>query len=515
MTNIFYTPTGNPATGSEGLSALIRAEFALIAAAFNSVPQFNTIGAYTSIFQQVGSYTYILPPQSGTLAEISDVTTAVATETTARIAADAVNAAAIAAETARALGVEATNANAIAVETARATAAEGTKQPTLGFTPVQQGTGIGQLSNVVKIGWSGAGLRITVDGSDQGLFVTTAIPQGFLLAATAATTYQPLSPTQPYVRNAWGTNQVYLGYYAGQLVAQVDSTYFGQVPTQSYPGNFTRNGDTVSFASVTASGGGTSALWASSGGNLKLTNASGVSMYMRENNASPWGVQFCNNAYTTVVASIDDTGNTSCAGNLSAQGAVYPGNVASGGGFFLLGGATYHIINLSTDGWKLSYTRSNGTLTYFNAAATALLNLDGSGNLTVTGNVTAANVSDERTKRDIQPFRRGLQAILGLQPIEYRYNGEGGTTDDGKRRWGVTAQQARMHLPEGVYATPEPANDPTRESGHAAKVRLDGQLSFDEQPLIYAMVNAFQDVVAELAAVKSRLAALEARHGGV
>lgn len=43
-----------------------------------------------------------------------------------------------------------------------------TKQPNLGFTAVQQGTGIGQLSNLIKIGWDGTGPRLTVDVTDMG-----------------------------------------------------------------------------------------------------------------------------------------------------------------------------------------------------------------------------------------------------------------------------------------------------------------------------------------------------------
>ncbi|QLG95771.1 phage tail protein [Pseudomonas yamanorum] len=44
-------------------------------------------------------------------------------------------------------------------------------QPRLGFTPIQQGTGIGQLTNIVKIGWAGnGGLKLTVDSSDLGNF---------------------------------------------------------------------------------------------------------------------------------------------------------------------------------------------------------------------------------------------------------------------------------------------------------------------------------------------------------
>jgi hypothetical protein len=41
----------------------------------------------------------------------------------------------------------------------------------LGFTPVQQGGGVGQMVNTVKIGWSGTRLKATVDVSDQGNFV--------------------------------------------------------------------------------------------------------------------------------------------------------------------------------------------------------------------------------------------------------------------------------------------------------------------------------------------------------
>jgi hypothetical protein len=43
----------------------------------------------------------------------------------------------------------------------------------LGYTPVQQGTGSGQSSNTVKIGWSSAArLKATVDATDLGYFLT-------------------------------------------------------------------------------------------------------------------------------------------------------------------------------------------------------------------------------------------------------------------------------------------------------------------------------------------------------
>lgn len=44
----------------------------------------------------------------------------------------------------------------------------------LGFTPIQQGTGIGQGRNTIKIGWSGSRLKVTVDTTDQGYVATDA-----------------------------------------------------------------------------------------------------------------------------------------------------------------------------------------------------------------------------------------------------------------------------------------------------------------------------------------------------
>ncbi|SFB12359.1 hypothetical protein SAMN04515620_11954 [Collimonas sp. OK607] len=45
------------------------------------------------------------------------------------------------------------------------------KQNKLGFTPVQQGGGIGQTNNTVRMGWSGNGLKVTVDSLDLGTVV--------------------------------------------------------------------------------------------------------------------------------------------------------------------------------------------------------------------------------------------------------------------------------------------------------------------------------------------------------
>lgn len=73
MTNIYYNASGNPATGSDGLSSLMRAEFAAIAVAFDLMPQISTTGAFSTVFAQQGNFTFTLPPASGTLARMSDL----------------------------------------------------------------------------------------------------------------------------------------------------------------------------------------------------------------------------------------------------------------------------------------------------------------------------------------------------------------------------------------------------------------------------------------------------------
>jgi hypothetical protein len=75
----------------------------------------------------------------------------------------------------------------------------------LGYTPVQQGTGIGQSQNIVKIGWSGgAKLKVTVDATDlgniategwvQGLGYLTSVTQSQVINAIGYTPYDASNP---------------------------------------------------------------------------------------------------------------------------------------------------------------------------------------------------------------------------------------------------------------------------------------------------------------------------------
>jgi phage-related tail fiber protein len=71
------------------------------------------------------------------------------------------------------------------------------KQAALGYTPVQQGTGVGQTSNLVKIGWSGvAKLKATVDGTDLGaLALESWVSGAYAPLASPVFTGNPTGPT--------------------------------------------------------------------------------------------------------------------------------------------------------------------------------------------------------------------------------------------------------------------------------------------------------------------------------
>lgn len=93
------------------------------------------------------------------------------------------------------------------VSTAAQTALNG-KQPNLGFTAVQQGTGIAQTGNTVKIGWDGSWLRASVDASDLGRFWTVGnfTPNSKLnIDSSQAAGFASGDKALPYIRHADST----------------------------------------------------------------------------------------------------------------------------------------------------------------------------------------------------------------------------------------------------------------------------------------------------------------------
>ena len=78
----------------------------------------------------------------------------------------------------------------------------------LTYTPVQQGTGTGQGSNVIKIGWgtnTGNGVRITVDSTDQGYIpMSSTAPGTFTYSGSIVATGNVTAYSDESLKKNWG-----------------------------------------------------------------------------------------------------------------------------------------------------------------------------------------------------------------------------------------------------------------------------------------------------------------------
>jgi hypothetical protein len=110
----------------------------------------------------------------------------------------------------------------------------------------------------------------------------------------------------------------------------------------------------------------------------------------------------------------------------------------------------------------------------------------GSGAITsdASGNLTA--VSDERVKRNIRPYRKGLKEVETIDPILFGYTKESGLDQTKNDYAAFSAQDLEESFPEAV--------------GHGA----DGLRSVDDRAIIAALVNSVKEL-------KARVEELEAR----
>ena len=96
---------------------------------------------------------------------------------------------------------------------------------------------------------------------------------------------------------------------------------------------------------------------------------------------------------------------------------------------------------------EIFYDHTNNDL-YFKTAAANRWKLDSSGNMIVTGNVTAyGSVSDERLKENIKVIENPIEKIKNLKGITFTYK------KDGEKSTGLIAQDLEKVLPEAVYTS--------------------------------------------------------------
>ena len=210
----------------------------------------------------------------------------------------------------------------------------------------------------------------------------------------------------------------------------------------------------------------------------------------------------------------DNIGRMSIDGTMRFDSSVYI-STATGAGeeFRLFGDGVSRVMRFQSDGWQWQWN-NNGTVIYAGSDGVKFY-CDGVGNIQAAGAINGTNISDERTKRDVEPYTRGLDDLIQLRPVRFRFNGLGGTQDDGMEKVGLVAQQARPHVPECVHPTVGMLADP--RVGWKDK-RLPDQLSLDDKPLLFAVINALReindrlnDTTEKLGIANKRIVQLESR----
>lgn len=90
--------------------------------------------------------------------------------------------------------------------------------------------------------------------------------------------------------------------------------------------------------------------------------------------------------------------------------------------------------------------------------------------------------SDKRIKKDIKPYVRGLKEVLGLKPVEFRFNkySEYNEETRGKINRGLIADDVKKIMPECI--------------GSMKNKKFGKIKSLDTNPITYAMINAIKEL---------------------
>jgi hypothetical protein len=114
-------------------------------------------------------------------------------------------------------------------------------------------------------------------------------------------------------------------------------------------------------------------------------------------------------------------------------------------------------------------------------------------------------VSDARTKKNVRPWTKGLAELAALTVIQYEHNGLGGTPL-GAHGIGVVAQDAAPWLPESIRVS--------RRRLRPDDAEMTDLLAFDTHGVIWALVNAVQELATRVETLEARVTALEPRCQG-
>lgn len=98
-----------------------------------------------------------------------------------------------------------------------------TVKDVVGFTPVQQSGGTGQLDNKIYIGWSGTQLKAQVDNTDMGAVITDGAANGAMLPVSK------MAGTVPISKGGTGATTANKALNAITEIKKIDLADFGEL----------------------------------------------------------------------------------------------------------------------------------------------------------------------------------------------------------------------------------------------------------------------------------------------
>jgi|GEM_PF-407413 len=229
------------------------------------------------------------------------------------------------------------------------------------------------------------------------------------------------------------------------------------------------------------------------------------------------GIQFKQNATSTFEMGIDSSIN-------NGQDFYIHDNVANKGRFYI--DSSGRIGNVSAPTTYLTISAGPGTLTsmptgwgggihtwdIYGEGTIAVgrngvqaVSMNAAGNINANGNITSGGcvqynggsigtcASDMRLKKDVRTFSLGLNEVLGVRPVYYKYNGLGEMQADTHDRLGVIAQELEKVAPELVEKRQVKMHPQDREKTEIKVVNYSG--------FAFMVINATKELYAKLLSV--------------
>jgi hypothetical protein len=170
------------------------------------------------------------------------------------------------------------------------------------------------------------------------------------------------------------------------------------------------------------------------------------------------------------------------------------------------------LASAQTDNGLRAYTSSTTA-----AAVSALspsssgLAFYGGGGILITGSAekpgggpwTAS--SDARIKKDVKALQWGIEELRQVRPVTFKYNGLGGSQDDGREYTGVIAQELEKILPAMVTSRKAKLK---QSDSDETDIRI-----VDPSAFTYVLINAVKEQQQVIERQEMRLSALERERG--